>query len=120
LPVIVTSSTRSGAGPSGSRAPTHPIGSGLGPCDLERRLRRVHGGHGEAATGEQAGQGPGAAADIKHAARAELVDHGRVCVQVTAVGVQRVVDLGKTLLGEDRINHTPHGRQIRNAKRASI
>ncbi len=45
------------------------------------------------------------------------VDHGRVRVQVAAIWVQRVVDLGKTSLREDRINHAPHGRPIRDARR---
>jgi hypothetical protein len=70
--------------------------------------------------GEQAGQGPGAAADIEHAVGAELVNHGHVGVQVAAVGVQRVVDLGKPRLGEDRVNHAPHRRPGRAAIRANI
>jgi len=50
-------------------------------------------------------------------ARAELFDHGRVGLQATAIRVQRVVDLGKTRLGEDRINLRHRvGRDVTLAK----
>jgi hypothetical protein len=82
----------------------------LVPCDRERRSRWVHAGHGKAAASKQAGEGPGAAADVKDTARPELLDHGLIGVQVTAIGVERVVDLGKTRLFEDRIGHTKDNR----------
>ncbi len=79
----------------------------LGPRDVEGRRRRVKCGHDEPTIGEQAGEGPGAAADVQDASRTELVNHGRVRVQVTAIRVKPIVELGETPLREDRIKPWP-------------
>jgi hypothetical protein len=54
--------------------PAHPLGAGLGLCDRKRRRYRIQGGYGEAVAGEQVGECSGAAAEIREAAGAELID----------------------------------------------
>ncbi len=71
----------------------------------ERCKCRVQSDHRDASSRKPAGEHTGAASDVQHAARAELVDDGLVVVQVGPVTVDVVVDRGESRVGEDLVRH---------------
>ena len=77
----------------------------LTPGHLETGRGRVDRDDLQATPGEQAGERPSAASDIKHALGAELASHGGVGIQVRTVRIQLVIDLRQPGLLEDRISH---------------
>ena len=85
---------------------------GLAAGHLDRGPRRVDPGDGEPAFGQADGQAAGAAADVDHQLRAELVDHGDVGVQVAPVVVEDVVELGLLRVGEGGVRFS-HPRSLR-------
>jgi hypothetical protein len=64
------------------------------PGYVQRRRGRVDPGHFDAAVGKQAGQRAGAAADVEHAAGTQLVSDRQVVIEVAALPLHEVVDLG--------------------------
>jgi hypothetical protein len=85
--------------------PPHPLGTGLSPGYVQRRRRRVNPDHLDAAIGKQAGERAGAAADIEHAAGTELGGDRQVMIEVAALPLHGVVDLGEALRGENGVRH---------------
>jgi hypothetical protein len=101
-----TSASRGGGQAGGwGGQPADAGGPRFAAGDVEGCLGWVGGGHLQAACGQQAGQGPGAAADVEDAAGAELAGHGQVGLQVGTVVVHGVVDLGQPGFGENGVRH---------------
>jgi len=69
--------------------PADAAGAGLAPGDLERGGGRVDGDDLQAAPGQQAGEGAGAAADIQDGPGPELAGQGCVGIEIGTVRVQR-------------------------------
>lgn len=70
-----------------------------------RRPVRHH--HVETTLGEQTRERPRTAPDVQHAARLELLDHRKVGVEVTAIGIERVVQGSEPRI---RVEGVRHGR----------
>jgi hypothetical protein len=80
--------------------PRDPAGTGLAARDLKRGRRRIDAGDRQAPLRQQAGQRAGPAADVHHGPGTELGGHGYVDIEIAAIGVQRVVELGEPWLAE--------------------
>ncbi len=101
--------------------PAHALGARLRAGDVERRTRRVEAHHLDAALREQARERPGAAPDVEHSARAQLVDDRDVGVEVGPVRGERVVESGEAGVVEDGVGHpTTVGRTPGDEPRLSI
>jgi hypothetical protein len=85
--------------------PADPAGAVLAPGDLEGGGGRVGRDDLQAAAGQQAGEGAGAAPDIQDGPRAELGGQRCVGIEIGTVGVQRVVELRQPGYLEMRISH---------------
>jgi len=85
--------------------PADPAGAGLAPRDLEGGGGRIGRDDLQAAAGQQAGEGAGAAPDIQDGPRAELGGQPGVGIEIGTVGVQRVVELRQPGHLEVRISH---------------
>jgi hypothetical protein len=90
----------------GAHVPPHALGAWLAAGDVDGCAGRVDADDLDAAVGEHQRERTGAAADVEHRARAELVDRdGRIDLEVAAIGVERVVDRREPRMREDRVGH---------------
>ena len=85
--------------------PADPRSAGLGAGHLQGACGWVYAGDVNAAVGEQEGEHAGAAADVQHSLCHELLRQCEVRVEVTAVGIQRVVDRDQARVLENRVGH---------------
>ena len=85
--------------------PLHPLRARLAPGYVERCRGRIQPDDLKAALGQHGRPVTRTAADIKHAARAELSGDRQVMGQVNAVPLPQVVDPGKPRVREDGILH---------------
>jgi hypothetical protein len=110
LPVSVASSTSSVgrvvASASSQRTRSAPR---LRTGDRERRGRGIDADDVEAARGEQQGERAGAAADVEHAPRAELLRDRHVGVEVGALALEEVVERSEARVGEGGVEHRYFG-----------
>jgi hypothetical protein len=85
--------------------PLDPVSTLLSPRHVERRRRGIKTDDVGATLGEHTREGPGAAADVKHCAGTELINHCDVVIEVGTIRVECVVDRGEPEVVEDRVGH---------------
>jgi hypothetical protein len=68
----------------------------LAPSDLNGGSGGVNRSDTHTSLCEQAGEGPGSASDIEYGASAELVCQDEVCVEISSIGMEPIVEFGKT------------------------
>jgi hypothetical protein len=97
-------------------------GSRLSAGDVERRERRIEPGHLHAAGGEHHRERPGPTADIEHRPRGALLHDAHIGVEVAAIGVENVVQVGKSRHLEAAICHdrTVTGYASSNPRRQPV
>ncbi len=86
--------------------PAHQLGAVLAPSHVERRRRRIDPDDLEPELREPARERAGAAPEVEHRRRSQLLDDRGVDVEVAPVVVHDVVQGGQPRVGEDRIRHT--------------
>jgi hypothetical protein len=85
--------------------PGHPFRAGLRSRHGQRAGRRVDARHCQAAVGKLKRERAGPAAQIQNVARTQLAGDRGVHVEITAVGIERVIDRHQPRVLEDRIRH---------------
>ena len=86
----------------------HPPNSfrvGLATGDREGRIGWIDTGHPGPGSGQSNGEFAGAASDVEHRTDPELVRQREVVIEVAAVPIEVVVDVGEPLRREDGVGH---------------
>ncbi len=81
------------------------IGIGLPPRYLKRSGGGVEPRDSDPLLGEKAGEGTRSAPDVKDRSSAQNSDKSNVVIKIVSLGLERVIDLRKSSILEDRIGH---------------
>lgn len=85
--------------------PADPIAARLGLGHVEGSPGGIHADDLDPAIGQQERQHACTAADVQHVTGAELRCEVQVCLQVAAVGIERVVERGQLWVSEGFVRH---------------